>query len=98
MTKLIQIAAALLLLNSPLAYADPLDDAKDAGQVGEQANGYIGLVSASAPAAVAELVKDINTKRRAEYNRIAEKNNLTIAQVEALAGRKRLNAPPAVTG
>ena len=36
------------------------------------------------------LVKDVNDKRRAEYQRIARSNELTLEEVEALAGRKAI--------
>lgn len=82
------VSTLLSLGTMTTALADALDDAKDAGYVGEQADGYLGVVSASAPAAAAALVADINAKRRAEYTRIATKNGITLKQVEALAGKK----------
>ena len=48
--------------NRDPAYAS----AKAAGQVGEQTDGYLGVVG-SAPADVRAMVKDINNKRRAVY-------------------------------
>jgi hypothetical protein len=49
------------------AAASPLEDAKKAGLIGEQPDGYVGLVTGSAPANVVALVKDVNVKRRAAY-------------------------------
>ena len=37
-----------------------------------------------------QLVKEVNAKRKAEYERIAEKNGLSLEQVEALAGKKTI--------
>ncbi len=88
LVSLVVITAAL---NAVPASASDLDDAKRAGQVGEQANGYLGLVQSSAPSAIQRLVQDVNQKRRAEYQRIAEKNGITLSQVEALAGKKAVD-------
>ena len=55
-------AGAALAQNRDPAYAS----AKAAGQVGEQTDGYLGVVG-SAPADVRAMVKDINNKRRAVY-------------------------------
>ncbi len=60
--RLVSLLAAALLalaLASP-ALARPLDGARRAGLVGEQADGYLGIVSASAPADVVRQVQEIN--------------------------------------
>jgi len=57
--------------------------------VGEQPDGYLGVVKAT-PAAV-ELVADINEKRRAAYERIAKENGITLDQVARLAGQKAID-------
>lgn len=67
-----------------------LDEIKRAGYAGERADGYLGLVKSDAPSDAQALVKQINNKRRAEYKRIAEGNDLTLDQVEALAGKKAI--------
>ena len=67
-----------------------LDGIKSAGYAGERADGYLGLVKPDAPSEVQTLVKQINGKRRAEYQRIAAGNDLTLDQVEALAGKKAI--------
>lgn len=85
--------AALLLwcLVLPLgAFAADLDQAKRDGLVGERADGYLGLVVASAPGDVQALVADVNERRQAEYARIAAQNGIERSQVEALAGRKAI--------
>ena len=73
-----------------LAFSADLDQAKAAGYVGERADGYLGLVTEEAPADVVSLVTEVNGKRRAEYQRIATNNGLTLEEVEALAGRKAI--------
>jgi uncharacterized protein YdbL (DUF1318 family) len=90
MTRLLRIAiaAAALLVAAP-ALASPLDDAKRAGHVGEQADGYLGVVP-GAPAAVRALVDRINAERATRYAEIAAKTDASPAAVAALAGQKLL--------
>jgi len=82
------LAALLALLLAAGAHADPLDDAKRAGYVGERTDGFLGLVRQDAPADVVKLVDSINAKRRAGYAEIAKKNGTTVVAVAALAARK----------
>jgi hypothetical protein len=77
------ILAALLAVP---ASALTLDEAKASGAVGEQADGYLGVVR-DAPD-VRALVDDINAKRRAEYQRIAGENGVAVRDIEQLAGKK----------
>jgi len=89
------VALALGLSLAPPASADPLDDAKAAGYVGEQLNGMLGLVKKDAPSDVADLVASVNAKRLAHYESIAKKNSIAVAAVAARAGKKaiELTAP-----
>lgn len=70
------------------AAAGALEDAKRAGQVGEQADGYLGLVKGSVPGNVRALVKDINMKRREKYREIAANRGIAINAFEAFMGEK----------
>lgn len=74
------------------AYALDLQTAKAQGMVGEQADGYLGIVR-SAPG-VQALVNDINSRRRAHYEQIAKKNGTSVQVVEALAGKKAIDMTP----
>ena len=65
-----------------------LGNAKAQGLVGEQTNGYLGVVQQNAEAA--DIVKLINDARRAEYARLAQQNNIAVADVEAMAGKKAI--------
>ena len=88
-----RITSALLLtasLFAGLAFAADLAQVKRDGLVGERADGYLGLVQENAPRDVAELVRTINAKRLAEYQRIAGENQLSVEQVQALAGKKAI--------
>jgi uncharacterized protein YdbL (DUF1318 family) len=79
--KHIFAAAALLLLTMP-AFADlasdkaAVDAAKAAGTVGEQADGYLGIVS-SADGTVTAAVNEINNGRRQVYSQTAAKSGVT---------------------
>jgi uncharacterized protein YdbL (DUF1318 family) len=70
------------------AAASPLEDAKKAGLVGEQPDGYVGLVTGNAPANVVALVREVNAKRRAAYQQIAAQKSIPIEDVAALAAEK----------
>ncbi|WKE64868.1 YdbL family protein [Gallaecimonas kandeliae] len=92
MKKWIWTAVAALLL--PLAaFAMNLGEAKAQGLLGEQPDGYLGVVKAT-PEAVA-LAQDINAKRRAAYLEIAKKNGISLEQVAMLAGQKAIARTPA---
>ena len=88
-TVLRSFVAVMLLVAAGTLAAD-LDQAKRDGLVGERADGFLGLVVSSAPADVVALVNQVNAKRKAEYERIAEKNGLSLEQVQALAGKKTI--------
>ena len=75
------------------AYALDLRTAKAQGYVGEQANGYIGIVKNGS--GVQALVDDINSRRKAEYQKIATRNGTSLEVVEALAGKKAIEKTPA---
>ena len=64
-----------------------LDEAKTQGLVGEQTNGYLGVVNAKAPAEVKTLITDVNEKRKSEYQAIAQRNKTELQAVEALAAK-----------
>jgi len=89
-SKTLLLACMLLLV--PLSFALTLQEAKNDGLVGEQRNGYVGLVTDSAPAEVTALVRDVNNQRRELYQQIARQNNLTVEQVAALAFEKAVEA------
>lgn len=83
-----------LALPAPAAALD-LEAAKAKGLVGEKADGYLGVVAASAPADVRALADSVNAKRRAKYEEIARKNGTPVDAVAALAGEKLVARAPA---
>lgn len=89
--KTVVLTASALALGSlavgPLSAArDPAyAAARAAGQVGEQPDGYLGIVG-QATAELQRLVDDINIKRRAVYAKKAQENNATVEQFAFTSG------------
>ncbi len=80
------IAAIGLVAGPALAQRDPAyAAARSAGKVGEQADGYLGIVGAADPS-LQRLVDDINIKRRAVYAEKAKENNATLEAYALTAG------------
>lgn len=75
------------------ALALDLDQAKENGLVGETNSGYLAAVKSSSD--VDALVSDINEKRKAHYQDIAQKNGIKLQAVEARAGLKAIEKTPA---
>ncbi|WP_372870412.1 YdbL family protein [Shewanella sp.] len=80
-------AAALLSFN---AFAMDLQEAKSQGYLGEQQNGYLGLVTDNAEARA--VMEEVNAKRRAHYEKIAAKNKIATADVAKMAAEKAMKA------
>lgn len=81
--RLVHILALALLafvLASPV-HARALDEARRAGLVGEQSDGYLGVVSTNAPADVVQQVKEVNAGRRAYYSQIAKQYGQAVSEV-----------------
>lgn len=74
------------------AWALTLDQARAAGQVGEQPDGYIGVVSGGAD--VADLVARVNLQRKAAYADIAAKNGTSVDAVGAVTAEQIINRLP----
>lgn len=76
------------------SWALTLEEAKQMGYVGEQADGYVGVVSPGAPAEARDLVGKVNADRRARYGEIAKRNNAEPRAVESLAGQRLMERTP----
>ena len=84
----LKLAALLLGLFVSLgATAATLDSAKSDGWIGEQPDGYLGLVRDDAPDDVKALVRDVNAKRKARYQQIADQQGAPLAEVEKVGGQ-----------
>ena len=62
-----------------------VDSAKSAGIVGEQADGFLGFVTAAADPAIKSAVDEINAGRAQLYAQAAAKNGVTPAAAGAAA-------------
>jgi len=94
------IFAAVALLFSMPAFADlasdkaAVDAAKAAGIVGEQADGYLGIVT-SADGTVTAAVNEINSGRRAVYSQTASKSGTTPDAAGQATGAQLIGRTPA---
>ena len=97
--KKIFVALALMLLATP-AFADlaadkaTVDSAKAAGTVGEQADGYLGIVS-SANGSVTAAVNSINAGRREVYTQTASKSGVSPDAAGQATGAQLIAKVPA---
>ena len=67
-----------------------LTQPKADGLIGEQANGYLGLVAQNAPADIKKLVAEVNAKRKVGYQKIAAKQGTSLSEVEKVGGNKAI--------
>ena len=77
---LLALFISMIALSVAVA-ASALTQPKADGLIGEQANGYIGLVRQDVSGNVKKLVKDVNAKRKARYQSIAEKQGVPLSDV-----------------
>ena len=86
------ILAATTALAAPVVAMDlgqamgALNNAKNSGLVGEQVNGYLGVIKNQNGAA--DVARLINAARKAEYQKLASSNGISLQDVEILAGQK----------
>lgn len=80
-------AVALTAMADPaLAQRDPAyASARDAGQIGEKMDGYLGIVDASTPE-LRRTVNDINIKRKALYAQKAREQHATLEEYAFTSG------------
>lgn len=87
-TGLLMVAGAVALTGlsaAAVAQRDPAyAAAREAKQVGEQPDGYLGVVSGGA--SVQALVRDINIKRKAAYTQSAQASGATVEQFAFTTG------------
>ncbi len=100
MKTCLAFAAVLALGSAGMAQAQSaakatVDAAKVSGVVGEQADGYLGLVSSDAPAAVRAAVAEINTGRTAAFRDAAAKAGTTVEVAGAAVGKQLFERLPA---
>lgn len=83
---IIAAAALLTVSTAALAQRDPAyQAARSAGEVGEQPDGYLGVVGAGS-ASVRALVNNINIQRKAAYTRQSASAGATVEQFALTSG------------
>jgi uncharacterized protein len=82
-------AGAVAVVARAQTAVSPVAAAIDAGTVGEQADGYLGI-RGTVTAAIRSAVEAINIKRRAGYTQLAEQRVVTVKDVAAAVGCKTL--------
>ena len=88
MKTLIRACFLSLLLLMSGAFAADLATAKSQGWIGEQNDGYLGVVKSNAPADVKALVADVNRQRKSQFAQIAAKNGITEAEAAKVFARE----------
>lgn len=96
MKKRILYAAAMLMFFAAVpatnAASPAVERAKDECIVGEQADGYLGVVAgADASDELRREIADINQQRKAAYADLARRNGVTIDVAAKLTAEKLLN-------
>lgn len=99
MMKRIVAALALMIMAlgagiSPVMAQADLTAAKSQGLIGEKPDGLVGFVVDQVPPDVRALVDRINAERRAQYQEVAQRTGQNIAQVQAVAGDRLVQATP----
>ncbi|MEZ5834016.1 MAG: YdbL family protein [Dongiaceae bacterium] len=79
---------ALTMAIAAPAMADSLDDARNAGLVGERPDGLIATVQPNAPAGVQSLVQSVNAQRMEKYQQISNEKGVPVEQVGAITAEK----------
>jgi hypothetical protein len=88
--------AALALTAAP-AFAAPaaIETAKAQCIVGEQTDGYLGVIdNAKADEALRREVRSVNQQRKAAYAELAARNGVTIEQAAQVTAERLLNQAP----
>ena len=95
-TLLAALAGFALTAGAGAAAASAIvENAKSQCIVGEQADGYIGVIDAAAASEdLKREVRAINQQRKAAYARLAERNGVTVEATAALTAEKLIMQAP----
>ncbi len=91
--KSIFIAASILMM-SQLTLALSVDEAQSQGLLGENASGYLEMTP-HGNAEAKTLMDNINNKRKAKYQSIADKQKTELKSIEKIAGEAIVKKLPA---
>ena len=86
-TAIIAVILATIFLIPTKLLAHNLSSTKSSGLVGETDSGYLAVVDSN-ESSLNNFVKDINEKRKHQYQAIAKKNGVSLDTVEQQAGGK----------
>ena len=87
--------AAAALPSMAYAASAAIESAKSQCVVGEQSDGYLGVVDgAAASEAVRREVRSVNQQRKAAYANLAANNGVTIEDAAALTGKRLVEGAP----
>lgn len=95
------VVAAVTLISAGAAFAQSaaakatVDAAKAAGQVGEQADGYLGLVTSDAPPDIRAAVAEINAGRTGAFREAAAKAGTPVEAAGAATAKQLFDRMPA---
>ncbi len=84
------LALLISMMTVSVAVASALTQPKADGLIGEQANGYVGLVRQDISADTKKLVNEVNANRKAGYQKIAAQQGTSLAEVERVGGNKAI--------
>jgi uncharacterized protein YdbL (DUF1318 family) len=79
-------------VSGSLLDAQEVSSAKQAGRLGERADGYLGVVPEAETQALEELAVRVNQERRQSYVDLAASYDTSLETVAAIAGERRLAA------
>ena len=88
MKTIFKIAIVSIALWASAAHALDLAGAKSQGWLGEQRDGYLGLVKPDPPAEARQLLEQVNRQRRAQFEQIATRNGITQDEAAAVFARE----------
>jgi uncharacterized protein YdbL (DUF1318 family) len=82
------LAVALAIWPQAPARAGDLDKALEAGTIGEQYDGYLGIIEPPGSSKTQKLVESTNAKRKKKYSEIGKENGLSTSAVAAQMAAK----------
>lgn len=89
------IAVAAMTAGAAYALSPRLEDAKANCVIGEQADGYLGIVDAArADADMRREVREVNQQRKQAYESLAATNGVTTEVAAQVTAERILNAAP----
>ncbi|MEE9348137.1 MAG: YdbL family protein [Robiginitomaculum sp.] len=101
-TLVVGAVSAVQILDAPVATAQAsaksiVDAAKASGEVGEQADGYLGLVGGNVSSGVRAAVNEINIRRKFVYTDLARQQSVSVEAVSQLMAEKLIAKAPSGT-